>query len=289
MGSKMTDEQVLALTAISSVMVFGAALVGLPALLRVWDSISAKYIGDLMPTIKALRLDESNIPIFLRCWGAALLGVAAICALLGAIPLAVPALLLVYLAPRLYLNRLIQKRRQLLRDQLVGAAGALANTMRAGLALPNGIADVAQRIEKPLANELNTIVNDFNRGLPLATALSRARDRLDLDSFSLFANALIACQERGGRITEALDSISHSLNENQRVERKLETEVAAGKKVVTILAIIPFVFLAIFLVIYPDGTKRALTETVGQIALAGAALLIFISVRWSQKILALDI
>jgi Flp pilus assembly protein TadB len=66
----------------------------------------------------------------------------------------------------------------------------------------------------------------------LPESLRAAKDRLNIDSFTLFAAAILVSLERGGRITDALERISHSLQELQRIERKLEVDTASGKKVV---------------------------------------------------------
>lgn len=279
-----------ALPMFSTALVGIAAFVAAGSLPGVWDDVTRRYIADLTPSIRALGIEEARIPTFLRWWGLALTGTFAVVGVvLGMWPLILPAMYLVYIAPRLWLKCLIRRRQIRIRDQLVGATAALANTARAGMSLAQGLESVCRETQPPLASELGRIVREYHGGLPLATALSNAKDRLQVDSFTLFASAVLTSLERGGRITEALDRISRSLQENQRVERKLEAETASGKKVVRILAAFPLFFLAVFFVIYPQGTTMLFTTRSGQIILAVVLVLVFLSVRWSNKILALDV
>lgn len=204
-------------------------------------------------------------------------------------PLVLPVLYLIYIAPRIWLQWRIRSQQIQLRDQLVSATVALANTSRAGMSLAQGFESVSQETPQPLAREFTRIVRDHKRGLPLPRAINATKERLKLDSFTLLSAAVLTCLERGGRVTEALDRISRSLQENQRIERKIESETASGRKVVRILAIFPLFFLLLFLAIYPQGTMTLFTTFVGQIVLAFVIVLVYLSVRWSNKILAMDV
>ena len=75
--------------------------------------------------------------------------------------------------------------------------------------------------------------------------------------------------ERGGRITDALERISHSLQETQRIERKLEVDTASGKKVVYILTGFPFFFLGLSYFMNPDGTATVFQSLLGPVDSAG--------------------
>ena len=254
----------------SSALVCIAVFLALHSWQSVWDRIAQRYVADLMPTIQAMQIDESRIPKFLRIWGGCMLLAGSL--LFIAPPLAVPGIYFVYIAPRLYLKRLIAHRRSLIRDQLVGATEALANTSRAGLSLAQGLEAVARDTPQPLSGELRGIVRDFEGGLPLQQSIDQTKSRLEHDSFTLFASTMLTSLERGGRITDALERISKSLLENQRLERKMETETASGRRVLLILAVFPLLFLLLFLVVFPAGTVMLLTSLIGQIVLS----------RWSS-------
>jgi len=255
-----------------------------------WDRVSAKYIRDLQPMLTALSLDDGRVPQRMRWWGVSMAGAFVFVAFaLGMWPVAIAVTYMIYAAPRIYLKMLIDQRSFLLRDQLVSAVTGLANATRAGLSLAQGIESVAAETPEPLASELRRIVRDYQGGRPLAPSLKDARERLQLDGFTLFASALLVSLERGGKITEALDRISRSLQENQRLERKLQAETESGRKVVVILAAFPAVFLGLFYFLNPEGTALLFTTILGQFVLLVVIGLVYFAVQWARRILTLEV
>lgn len=282
--------EALPIPLITSGMVLAAALLAAGSLGHYWDRISGRYVRDLTPLLESLSIDRERLPGYLRWWGISIVATFFIvCFVLGMPPVAIVLVYFVYVAPRLVLQVVIARRRKLLRDQMVGATAALANTCRAGLSLAQGLESASREAPAPLADELGRIVRDYQHGRPLAEAIDDTKRRLQLDSFTLFASAILVSLERGGRVTEALDRISQSLEENQRVERKLEAETASGKAVVWLLAAFPFGFIALFAFLSPEGTWLLFTSLFGQLVLVLIVLMVYVSVRWSMKILDIEL
>lgn len=255
----------------------------------IWDKVTAKQIADLSPRMQELRLDRSALPRYLRWWGISMLVVFVFFTMRGMIPVGLTAVYMIYISPRLVLSSKIRRRSYLLRDQMVGASVALANATRAGLGISQGLATVAAEIDEPLATEFRRIVSDVEHGGVLRDALVSAKNRMQLDSFTLFASAVLVALERGGKLTEALEKISHSLQENQRLERKIEADTASGRQVVLILAAFPFLFLALFSFLEPEGVSYLFTTIAGQIIFVAIVVLVYLAVRWGNKILTVDI
>lgn len=273
---------------ISSLAVFGGAAFGLIELAHLWDRISARMMSDLTPKLEDLRLDTRFLPYYLRVWGTSLIVTSVLFIFVfQMIPVAIAAVYMVYVAPRFVIEYLIARRRRLLRDQMVGVSIGLANAVKAGLSLPKGLEAISAEVPEPLLTELQRITFEWNRGRPLAEALLQVKERLKLDSFTLFAVAITACLERGGKITEALERISFSLTENQRLERKLDAETASGRKVVIILGAFPFVFLGGFMAMDPVHTSLVFTSVLGQIVLFVVLAIVYFSVRWCVRILSI--
>lgn len=274
----------------SSTLVFAAVYLAVGSAGNVWDEVTKRYVADLTPKLDSLSIDHQQLSGYLRIWGISLVAAFVIVAfILGMPPVALAAVYLVYVAPRIILDFKIRRRRALLRDQMVAATIALANTSRAGLSLAQGLETVGNETPEPLAAELRRIVREYKRGRPLAESLRAAKDRLNVDSFTLFSAAVLVSLERGGRITDALERISHSLQETQRIERKLEVDTASGKKVVYILTGFPLFFLGISYLMNPAGTASVFQSLLGQLILLVVIALCYFSFRWSQKILAIEV
>jgi tight adherence protein B len=280
----------MAVVIISSLMVFAAVFLACRSGGGVWDDVTARYVADVTPMLDSLSLDRSRLPKYLRIWGISLVAAFVIVAfVLRMPPVALAAVYLVYVSPRIILDFMIRKRRAILRDQMVAATIALANTSRAGLSLAQGLETIGNETPEPLAAELRRIVHEYRHGRPLSEAIRATKERLKIESFTLFSAAILVCLERGGRITDALERISHSLQELQRIERKLEVDTASGTKVVYILTGFPVLFLGISWLTNPEGTDALLHSLLGQIILLVVIGLTYFSFRWSQKILAIEV
>ncbi|QGJ70684.1 Hypothetical protein PBC10988_23820 [Planctomycetales bacterium 10988] len=256
-----------------------------------WDQFANWKIAQLRPRLQALRLDdEEKLRLYLRLWGGAMLITLIVLGFyLQMIPIALACMYLLYVMPHILIHWAIEHRQTLLRDQMVGASITMANACRAGLALAQGLQTVAEEAPEPLATEFHRIVYQYESGLTLKETLVEAKERLDLDSFTLFVSAVLVCLERGGRITEALERISESLQENQRLERKLDSATAAGRKVMVVLAVFPVGFLGLFYLIFPEGTGMLFTTILGQVVLTAVIGIVYLSIRWSQRIMAIEI
>jgi tight adherence protein B len=275
---------------VSSALAFLAALLAALWIGPVWDAVARFWVRDLAALMPALDLDEAWVTKFLRGWGMAMIGVVAVVGVLLRMPLLVPLLLLVvFLMPRWVLRGMIRRRRLLLRDQLVNATLALANTTRAGQSLPQGLEAISETLPPPLAGYLQRVVRDYRRGRTLTDAIQDAKARLDLDSFTMFATAIVTCLERGGRVTESLDGISRTLVETQRLERKIESDTASGRMLQRVLVAFPFLFVIGFYFIDRASTSLLFTTLIGQAVLDVVGLLILVSILWANRLLTIDI
>jgi tight adherence protein B len=274
----------------SSVVVFTAVFLAYRSAGPVWDSVTRRYVADITPMLDSLSINLDKLPGYLRIWGLSLVGAfVGVAFVLGMPPVALAAVYIVYVAPRIILQLMIRRRRALLRDQMVAATIALANTCRAGLSLAQGLETVGNETPQPLAAELQRVVREYKHGRPLPEAIRATKERLMVDSFTIFASAVLVSLERGGRITEALERISHSLQETQRIERKIEVDTASGTKVVYILTGFPLVFMGLSYLMNPEGTATVFRSLLGQFVLLVVIGLSYFSFRWSQRILAIEV
>ena len=266
-----------------------AVFLALQRLTPVWDRMAERQMGELSIRFRKLGLDEERMLLLLRLWGVTLVcGTAFIWIWLGKPPLACVFAFLVYVAPRHILDFLVRYRTRLIRDQLVGVTVGVGNAVGAGLSLAQAIKSVSEIAPRPLVTELRRISFQFDRGRPLQEAIEEVRQRLDLESFTLFAVALAVAHKRGGRINDTLQRISTTLQERQRLERKIEAETSAGRQTVLILSICPALFLVMFSWMNPESTSLLWTRLDGQCVLVVVAILVYIGVRWASRIMNVE-
>jgi len=280
------DLQTNGLLLLSSSLMFTSVAWGLTRGTLVWDTLAGAQWAKLTEDFKRLGLGTERLRIALRCWGASVVvAFFVLWLVLDMFPLAVLMAVLIYFAPRYILQYFIRRRRMLLRDQMVGAAMGLANAVKAGLALAQGLSSICREVPEPLVSELRRIEFEYQRGRPLRDAIEEVRVRLDVDAFTLFALAIEVALDRGGNIGEALQRISVSLQENQRIERKLEADTASGRQIVQILAVFPLFFLGFFYFLDPHAGALLFETLGGQLVVCVVIVLVYLGVSWANRIM----
>ncbi len=191
--------------------------------------------------------------------------------------------------PWYLLRRMAQRRRQKIEDQLADAMVMLANAVRAGLSLAQSLDVLASQCPAPISTEFKQIVGEYNLGKPLEQTLDEARARLRSENFALFAAAMMASHESGGRLNEIVERIAQSVLELQRLERKVQSETAQARKSAVYMAIAPLVILIVYYFVDPENTARLFTEPMGHLLLATAFVFNVLAYLWARLILTPDI
>ncbi len=245
---------------------------------------------DVADKLRRLRVSTRSVRKYLIAWlvvmGCTLLG----CWLgLGSLIFAVLIAALMAAAPWYLLRRLAERHRQKIEDQLADAMVALANAVRAGLSLAQSLEILAAQCPKPINAEFHQIVAEYNLGKPLERTLTEAKERLRSENFALFAAALMASHQSGGRLNETVERIAQSVLELQRLERKVLAETAQARKSAVYMALAPAFILVVYYFVDPNNTKLLFTHMYGQMLLAAAVVLNLVAYVWARAILNPDI
>jgi Flp pilus assembly protein TadB len=127
---------------------------------------------------------------------------------------------------------------------------------------------------------------EYQLGKPMERCLEETKERLRSENFALFAAAMEASRESGGRLNETVDRIAHSVRELQRLERKIRSETAQARSSAVYMALAPLVILAMYyFVIDRENTERLFTTVPGQIMLCAALVLNVMAYLWARAIL----
>ena len=262
-----------------------AALMYVPVL-AVWDAVATKYIKDLYVLCARLYFNTDRLPQYMRCWGLLIFAVFIVFGpLLQIWPIMLMMVYFIYILPRLILKYLVKRQQILIRDQLVSAISIMTNSTRAGLSIEEATDSVAKEAPAPLCKEFRRIIGEYRHGRPFNEALEDAKNRLNLTCFTLFSSTLVTNKIYGGNSNVTLERLRKSLLENQRLERKLESDTASAQMVITLLAIFPLFFLFFSYLMNPQGTQLLFTSIVGQFIVTIAMIVVYIGYRWGQKIL----
>ncbi len=246
--------------------------------------------NDLAGKLRRLRASRRNLRKYLVIW-LAVIGCTffGFWFLLNNLIFAVLISAALLCGPWYLLRRMAETQRQKIEDQLADAMVTLANAVKAGLSLPQALDILASQCPKPIDAEFHQMVAEYNMGKPLEQTLTEAKERLHSENFALFAAALLASHESGGRLNETVERIAQSVLELQRLERKVTSETAQAKKSAVYMAMVPPLILVIYMFVEPVNTSRLFTEPIGQMILAAALVLNVAAYFWARVILNPDI
>ncbi|MEC9010042.1 MAG: type II secretion system F family protein [Planctomycetota bacterium] len=241
---------------------------------------------DLTDKLRRLRLRTDSLRKYLVSWTIVVSVTAAVLLVVaGSLIFAVTAAVLLVSLPWYVLRRLAETRRLLIEDQLADAMVSLSNAIKAGLSLAQALEILARQSPKPISQEFQQIVGEYQLGKDLEQCLKEAKTRLRSENFALFAAALEASRQSGGRLNETVERIATSVRELQRLERKVRSETAQARTSSVYMALAPFVILVMNYFIDPVHTRMLFTEIPGQMILCLAGILNLMAYFWARVIL----
>ena len=194
----------------------------------------------------------------------------------------------VLLLPGAIFGYLRTQRRARFDEQLPDALAVLANSTRAGMSINQAIEQVATRSAAPLADEMSLILQEIRLGTDLGKSIDDARERIGSRNFGLVATSLQVNRDKGGNLPEALDTMASSLKEIWRLEQRLITASAEGRKATWLISGMPVVIFGMITLFQPD-IARTLVSNIAGIAVLVIALAFYVGgLLWLRRVLQVD-
>ncbi|HKX28669.1 MAG TPA: type II secretion system F family protein [Blastocatellia bacterium] len=192
----------------------------------------------------------------------------------------------VYLLPKLLYGRARHKRLERIDRQLPDAINVMVSSARAGRSLSQAIAEVAEKVSGPIGQEFGVISREISQGgISVENALARAKARIQVESFSMIATAMIINCSKGGDVLNILERMSESIRELCRLRDKIYTETSEVRAQGKVILLMTPAF-GVLVCMFDPEIQPILFETIaGNIILAVVAGLQTISVLWIRRII----
>lgn len=246
--------------------------------------------SDIEVELKAMRVKTPHLRKYLAGW---LYLMVVVFLLLwfgyGSPVFATLAIVLMGPLPWYLLRRMAKRRREKIEEQLAGSMTTLSSAIRAGLSLAQSLEILAEQSPRPIKLEFQHMVGQYAMGKTLQETLTEAKTRLKSENFSMFAAAMLASRQSGGKLNETVERIATSVREFQRLERKIQSETAQARKSAVYMALAPPIILLVYYFVDPINTARLFTTLPGQIMLTAAIILDVVAWIWASAILTPDI
>jgi tight adherence protein B len=273
-----------------------AIFLGLAVALWIWaarDWLAARYQRDI-EWMRATYLRFDPNPINARNYTLAYY--AGFILLLIFLLMTVPNVFVAFgfwlismLIPSIVIEWAWRKRIAKIDLQIPQAVATMANSMRAGLTLVQAITRLSEQAPEPIRSEFKIMANQYGYGADMETVIRNAKQRLNLQNFSLFASALVLNREMGGDVSDTLTRISKSLDKLREMRKTVEAHTSEGRTNIKVLLIAPVFMLLLMCIVDSTGVEMLFTTTQGVAILTVAAILAGSGVYLARRITRSDI
>jgi len=155
------------------------------------------------------------------------------------------------LGPRWAIGYLRQRRLSRIDAQLGEALTLVANSLRSGLSLQQGVELVVEEMDPPLSEEFATVVKETKLGLPLDEALKNLAERIPTLDLGMVVTSIVTIRETGANLAEVFDVIAETVRERKKVEGKIKAMTAEGMTQGVMMCAVPPVLIITFYFLDP--------------------------------------
>ncbi len=173
-----------------------------------------------------------------------------------------------WIAPKIIMTQLWERRCATLVNQMVDGMTIMSNGIKAGQSLTQSMERVVENIKGPLSQEFSLVLNKVRLGMSVEEALNEFGERIPRQDVQMFVTAVNILKETGGNLAETFQTITSTVRERQKVEKKIEALTAQGTMQAIIITLVPLALLGIFLVIDPNFVKPLFDKPLGWVILA---------------------
>jgi tight adherence protein B len=165
--------------------------------------------------------------------------------------------------PKMILQNMWEKRCDRIVNQMVDGLTIMANSIRAGLSVTQGMERVVENIRGPLSQEFSLALNKVRLGAPVEQALTEFSDRIPRPDVQMFVTGVNILKETGGNMAETFETISTTVRERQKIERRIEAMMAQNKMQAIIISVVPFGLLTFMGITNPTNVAPLFTTPLG--------------------------
>src|SRR6266542_4230602 len=145
-----------------------------------------------------------------------------------------------FYAPRMVFMIARDKRRALFEMQLIDGLTLLANSLRAGMTLPQSMELLVREMRPPITQEFGRVLQENRLGTDFDQAMLNMSRRLQSRDLDMLVNAIAITRKSGGNMGEIFQKIAEIIRERARIEGKVKALSATGNMQAFVMSALPF-------------------------------------------------
>lgn len=169
--------------------------------------------------------------------------------------------------PKFFIRSMWEKRCSLFVDQMVDGMTLMANGMKAGLSPQTCMERVRDNLPNPISQEFGQVISQMAIGSSMNEALNELGMRIPRPDVQMFVTSVNILNETGGNMAETFQTITYTVRERQKVEKKIEALTAQGITQGVIISMVPLFLLVVFWVVDPNYIKPLFSTALGLVAI----------------------
>ena len=172
-----------------------------------------------------------------------------------------------WIVPKLVIKNMWEKRCSRFCDQMVDGMTIMSNGISSGLSVPQSIERVVMNLPSPISQEFNLVLSQQRLGMSLEETLIELSERIPRPDVQMFVTSVNILKETGGNLGETFQTITTTIRERQKVEKKIQALTAQGVTQGVIITLVPFFLMIVLFSLQPDYIMPMFTTTMGWVFL----------------------
>lgn len=209
--------------------------------------------------------------------------------LTGNVALSAIVVIAAVVLPILMLENAIERRRRAFEEQLPEILGLIAGSLRAGWGVQQSIELVAREMGEPASSEFQRAQAEMRLGSSVEDALAKMAERLDSEDFRWTVSAIAIQRDVGGNLAEVLDILANTMREREELKRHIRALTAEGRLSAIVLVVLPFLMLAVLMVLNPEYMQTLFGTGAGLLMLAIGGVLLAIGGVWLSRVTRVEV
>ena len=179
--------------------------------------------------------------------------------------------LLVPIGVREWVIRTLKRRRDQFAEQLPDALQVISSALRSGHSFAGALAVVVESAADPMKSEMQQVVADEQRGIPLEQAIEVVVNRMDSRDLEQVGIVAQLQRESGSNAAEVIDRVAETIRDRFELRRLIKTLTVQGRMSRWIVSALPVVILLLLQLINPHYMHPLVQSTGGKVVLGLAA------------------
>lgn len=242
------------------------------------------------------RLRRTGKKISLGKFGASIVFVWAICAILLNVIIGLPLLITILIGaglglwlPHFSIGWMISRRQNQFINRFPEAIDVITRGLRAGLPIADSIVNAKSEVPQPISGVFTEIADEMSLGVSLEEGITKAAERLDVQEVKFFAVCLAVQRETGGNLAETLSNLAGILRKRRQMVMKIRSMSSEARASAYILGSLPFIMFGLLYMINPGYAGVLLSDFRGNLMLAAGLTSISIGVFIMWKMMSFEI